>query len=41
MRSEKDGKDKGDVGTLLAFAKEAGEVLAEKAKKLTRAVLLW
>jgi len=29
---EKDGKDKGDVGTLLAFAKEAGEVLAEKAK---------
>ncbi|KLO15814.1 6-phosphogluconate dehydrogenase C-terminal domain-like protein [Schizopora paradoxa] len=29
---EKDGKDEGDIGTLLAFAKEAGEVLAEKAK---------
>lgn len=29
---ENDGKNKGDVGTLLSFAKEAGDVLAEKAK---------
>lgn len=29
---EKDGKDEGDIGTLLAFAKEAKEVLDGKAK---------